>query len=232
MDTRRAILLIAGFGDNASMFDRLFDTALAGRYRLVPLNLPGFGAPALRGETTLATLADVVAARAREERAEIVVAHSVASLIASLATARPDSPLSRILSLEGNLTAEDAYFSGTAASFTDPLAFRAAFLSRLEGMSQSPVIPRYAQAVAEADPIALWQLGRDAALFSAARNPGEVLMAAGDACYLYNPANCPRSTLDWLAIHPLKRVLLHGASHWPSVDLPEMLAAAIVKVLA
>jgi len=231
MDRRRTILLIAGFGDNGSMYDKLLSTSLAARYRLLPLDLPGFGAPPRAGETTLAGLAEFVAKRAREEGAEIIVAHSVASIIAALAAALPQSPLGTILSLEGNLSPEDAYFSGTAADYDDPLAFRAAFLARLEGMSDDPVIPRYARAVAAADPTALWHLGCDARRFSAQKNPGEVLMAAGDVTYIYNPDNCPAPTLAWLDTHPMKRIRLDGASHWPSVDVPERLAAEIENVI-
>ena len=65
-DVRPVILLIAGFGDNASMFDNLNGTPLAARYRLEPLNLPGFGAPPLATETTLDALADVAGEEVRK----------------------------------------------------------------------------------------------------------------------------------------------------------------------
>ena len=122
--TRPTILFIAGFGDNASMFTGLRGTALEDAYRLLPLDLPGFGAPALRTQTTLQSLADFVAGKAKETGAEIIVAHSVASIIASLAAREPDCPITTILSLEGNITAEDAYFSGSAADYDDPNSFR------------------------------------------------------------------------------------------------------------
>ncbi len=50
--TAPTILLVAGFGDGAEMFERLADTPLADRFRLVSINLPGFaGTPRLETGT-------------------------------------------------------------------------------------------------------------------------------------------------------------------------------------
>lgn len=229
---RPAILLIAGFGDTSEMYSALLQTPLARSFRLLPTDLPGFGAAALE-TTSLQTLAHRVAEVARHEKARIIVAHSVASIVASLAAAQPDCPLQQILSLEGNLTAEDAYFSGTAADHDDPLAFRTAFLARLDDMAKdNPVIARYREKVARADAQALWDLGRDARRFSGETAPGETLLAAADVTYFYNPVNCPQASLDWLLGRKVRQVVLQGASHWPSVDQPERLAAEIEAALA
>lgn len=231
-ETRPAMLLIAGFGDNASLFDALFGTALDHEFRLIPLNLPGFGAPRLEQDTTLEALADTVAEAARKTGARVIMAHSVASIIASLAARLPDCPLDTIVSLEGNITAEDAYFSGTAVNYDDPLAFRAAFLARLDGMAAtSSVVARYRDNVAKADPLALWHLGRDAGDFSAKQVPGDVLRETRQVCYLFNPPNCPQPTLDWLARTPMVQSLLPDTSHWPSVDQPALLASETLRIL-
>jgi pimeloyl-ACP methyl ester carboxylesterase len=231
-EPRPAMLLIAGFGDDASMYSSFGNTPLAETYRLLPLNLPGFGAPALEERTSLDALGRVVADAAKAADATVVVAHSVASIIASLAAQLPDCPLNTILSLEGNLTAEDAYFSGTAANYDSPVDFRAAFLERLDKMAaDNPVIARYRERVSQADPPALWQLGSDARRFSDRNIPGEVLSKAAQVTYFYNPDNCPEATLRWLDDNPMDRVLLEGASHWPSVDQPHMLAERISETL-
>lgn len=229
--SHRRILMIAGFGDNASMFDGLQGTALARRYDLLPFNMPGFGAPRLEGKTTIDALADCVAEEARRTGAGIVLAHSVASIIASVAL-RKSPLLDTILSVEGNITADDAYFSGTAADYDDPLAFRTAFLDRLDDMARtSDVIARYRDNVARADPAALWELGRDARRFSETTHPGEFLLSAGTVFYFYDPPNCPSSTLDWLRSHPVDKHRLTGASHWPSVDAPALLAGKCAEAL-
>lgn len=228
---RAGIVMIAGFGDNASMFDGLSDTALARKYTLIPHNLPGFGAPPLAGETTLDALAEALAAEARRTGAKIVLAHSVASIIASLALGK-DRPLEVILSVEGNITADDAYFSGTAANFDDSASFRTAFLARMAEKGQtSPIFARYHDEVAKSDPQALWQLGRDARRFSEAKHPGEVLTASGKVSYLYDDPNCPQSTLDWLQSNDIYRRRLPGASHWPCIDAPDLFSTECLKAI-
>ena len=228
-----AILFVAGFGDGAEMFAALAETALAARYRLLPIDLPGFaGTPAIDGPTSLDALAEIVHDHAVREHARIVVAHSVASIIASLAARRHGSPIDTILSLEGNLTASDAYFSGTAADYADPRQFRDAFLRRLDDMADSrPIFRRYREIVGRADPQALWDLGCDARRFSQAHVPGELLRETDTVWYLYNPDNCPPSTLEWLRGNPINTIKMDGASHWPSVDQPDRLAQNILDAL-
>ena len=216
----------------AACFDGLLGADFADHVELLPLGLPGTGAAApLPGETTLHALAEFVAAKAAEHNATIIVAHSVASIIASLAVQRTDCPLAAILSLEGNLTAEDAYFSGTAADYDNPASFHEAFLARLDGMAMTPVLARYRAQVAQADARSLWELGCDARRFSEQQHPGETLMNTGSAVYLYNPDNCPGRSIEWLERSNLPRLVLDGASHWPSVDQPELLARTLREAL-
>ena len=224
------MILVAGFGDNRSVFDPLLKTKLAQCYNLAAIDLPGFGSPPLAGRTTLERLAECLDAEARRRGATIVLAHSVASIIASLAAMRTGSPIDTIVSLEGNLTADDAYFSGMAAAFDNAADFRAAFLGRLAELARSdPNIERYRAAVSNADAQALWELGVDAHAFSQARTPGEVLAQTPRVLYFYNPANMAPASLKWLETSSLKRVTLPHASHWKCFDQPELLAEHVVE---
>lgn len=224
------VLMIAGFGDNSSMYEPLLETTFAQAHELMPIDLPGFGAAALEGETTLKALADFVAAQAKKCGAQAMIAHSVASIIASLAASAEGSPLKRIISLEGNLTAEDAYFSGRAAEFEDPESFRDWFLPRLAKKAESDaILGRYAGQVARADPQALWELGCDARRFSDEHHPGERLRDAADVTYVVNPENCAEASMTWLGGSGLARIDLPGASHWPTIDKPLALAKAIAQ---
>lgn len=229
---RPTIILIAGFGDDSSMFAGLSETRLAEAYDLIAIDLPGFGAPKSPTEATLDSLGKFISAKAKECGAEIVIAHSVASIIASLAANESGSPITTIFSLEGNITAEDAYFSGTAANYDDPNKFKSAFLARLEQMSESQsIIKRYHGVVSKADPIALWQLGNDAHRFSAEQVPGELLISSANAIYVYNPDNCPESTLEWLGENSIKKVILDDATHWISVSQPDLLSEKILSAI-
>ena len=232
-DALPAILFIAGFGDDSSMFIPLSETELASRHRLVMVDLPGFGnAAPLEVSTTLEALADVVYDLANKERTQVVVAHSVASIIVSLAARRSSSFIDTIISLEGNLTADDAYYSGTAADFDNAADFRRAFLARLDELAKSQqIIARYRSIVAKADPEAMWELGCDVRRFSATYVPGDILAETNRVCYLYNPENCPKASLEWLQGHPIPRLRMDGPTHWASVDQPRLVARNILEAL-
>ena len=227
------ILFVPSFGDGAELYALMHQTVLWFRYRLLAIDLPGFaGTEPLDGPTTLEALADVVHGIASDAGARIVVAHSAGSIIASLAARRPGSPIDTIIALEGNLTADDAYFSGTAADHATAAAFRQVFLDRLDEMAHTqPTVQRYREIVAQADPQALWELGCDVRRFSETQVPGDVLRETAAVCYLYNPANFSPATLDWLRRNPLPTIRLDGASHWPSIDQPDRLAQRILEAL-
>lgn len=229
---KQKVVCVAGFGDNGSMFSPLLSTELAEEYTILPYNLPGFGALPLNERTTLATLAASLSRFCSSVNATVVVAHSVSSIIATLAAQEASSTIERILSLEGNLTSEDAYFSGTASNYNDPISFRTAFLSRLERMvEEQPIIERYMSVVLTADPQALWELGNDAFLYSQRHVPGDELGRAAKVIYFYNPDNLPQASIKWLNESELPKVKLEGASHWPSIDKPNLLSEKLREAL-
>ena len=233
VDTLPAILFLPGFGDDSSMFIPLADTEMAYRHRLVMVDLPGFGnAAPLKVPTTLEALAEVVHDLADKERTQIVVAHSVASIIASLAARRSPSFIETIISLEGNLTADDAYYSGTAADFDIAADFQRSFLARLDELAKNQqIFARYRSVIARANPVAMWELGCDARKFSATNVPGDVLVETSRVCYLYNPVNCPKASLEWLQSHPIPRLRMDGPTHWASVDQPCLVARKILEAI-
>lgn len=228
------IICVAGFGDNASMFDRLTDISQSNSICFLPINLPGFGSDTFSsGTTTLDRLADIVCDEAKNSNTDAILAHSVASIIASKAAAKENSPIKTILSLEGNLTAEDAYFSGTAAKFDSPEDFRKSFLHRLDDMARGDsIIERYRRAVEISDPQALWELGCDTNRFSSTHVPGDLLMQSSHSVYFYNPKNLPSVSRDWLDKEKLCRIELPNTSYWASVDRPDLLVEKVAGAMA
>ena len=151
-------------------------------------------------------LGEFVDEKARAVGASGILAHSVASIIATLAAQRQGSPVTTIISLEGNLAPEDAYFSGTAAQYQNPEDFRAAFLARLGEMAKGqPEVARYKAQVETADPQALWELGCDANAYSESNVPGDALNKAAQAVYIYNPENISPSARQWLQKNAFNR---------------------------
>ena len=227
------MLCLAGFGDDATLFEPLLQTELARKVDVWPIDLPGFGGVDALKETSVRSLAQFVASEVQRRQAKVIMAHSVASIVATVAVESLHAPLPLIVSLEGNLTVDDAYFSGLAADFEDPTQFKAAFLEKLAKIDdERGVIARYRARVATSDPQALWQLGRDAKSFSLQQAPGERLRRSADVVYIYNPENCPAASLKWLAAQPLDGVVVDGASHWATIDQPGSVAKAVMAALS
>ncbi len=103
-----------------------------------------------------------------------LVAHSVASMIAVAAAPRLGVDFAGLFAIEGNLTADDAYFSGRAAAFDDPHLFKQRYLDDIWTMAQAQQgLRRYFAAAVAADPVALWQMGCDARRSSVSDGPGQ-----------------------------------------------------------
>lgn len=222
---------VPAFGDDSGAYLPLAGTSVIERFRLVLTELPGFGGTEpLTGPTTLEALSAYVAVLAERENAEIVMAHSVGSITASLAARRAGGLIKTIISLEGNLTPADAYYSGAAADFSDAEDFKATFLKRLEAIQRDDAgVARFRKAVARADATALWRLGCDARSFSDKADPGAVLCESARVIYLYDPDNTPPQTQQWIAAHDIEAHKLDGVSHWMMCEQPAMTAAAIIR---
>lgn len=216
------------------MFESLGSTVLGERYLLVGVDLPGTGRSLpLNEPLTLHKAAALVAGVAQQEESSVIVGHSVGSIVASLAASAPGSQIRSVLSIEGNLTLADAYFSGSAAKYSSAALFREAFLARLDDMAtDNPTISRYRHQVALADPQSIWELGTDTHRWSQVYHPGEVLTSsATDIHYLYNRANTPADSLEWLADQTIPQHELDGASHWKAVDQPDLMAHHLLAAL-
>lgn len=228
------LLFLHGFADCSLTFAPLFDTPLAEHFRLVAIDLAGFGAsPRQDNVLTIAQHAEDVVALARSLPAAGrigLVAHSVASMIAVEAAPRLGERFGGLFSIEGNLTSEDVYFSGRAADFDDARSFKQCFLDDLWNMAQTRhILRRFFAAAVLADPIAMWQLGRDARRMSTGDAPGQAYRRVRPSLYCWSPGNMPETTKQWIAKSDLDQHRLANASHWPTVDQPNETARAIAS---
>jgi pimeloyl-ACP methyl ester carboxylesterase len=226
------LILLHGFADSGNVFAALLDTPIADRFRLVAVDLAGFGAsPPQDGIGRIADHARAIAALAGGWPGRVgLVAHSVASMIAVEAVAHLGERFAGLFSIEGNLTAEDAYFSGRAADFDEPETFRQNFLDDLWALAQTNVVMRryYASAVS-ADPVAMWELGRDARRLSVGDDPGRAYQRIRPSQYYWSRASTVDTTARWIEQAKLDQRQFSDASHWPMIDQPERTAGAIAS---
>jgi pimeloyl-ACP methyl ester carboxylesterase len=228
----RTLILLHAFADSGLAFTPLFATPLADRFRLVAPDLAGFGAsPPRHNVRAIADHAEAVGALvgSRPMPGPVgLVAHSVASMIAVEAVPRLGARFAGLFSIEGNLTAEDAYFSGRAADFADPFTFKMRFLDDLWTMAREQlVLRRYFAAAMLADPTAMWEFGHDARRRSIDDRPGQAYRRVRPSLYYWSPATTLESTQRWIAQSGIEQRQFTDASHWPMVDKPENTAGAI-----
>lgn len=227
----RTLLFIHALADCGLAFTPLFETALADSFRLIAVDLPGFGASPLRHDVlTIAQHADAVVALARSMSSAGpigLVGHSVGSMIAVESARRLGNQFGGLFSIEGNLMAEDAYFSGRAADFEDPHAFKQRFLDDLWNMALAqPILRRFHGTATMADPIAMWSLGRDARRLSVGDAPGQAYLRVRPSLYYWSPRNTADNTRGWIVRSGAAHDQFSG-SHWPTVDQPAVAAQAI-----
>lgn len=230
----RLLVLLHAFADSSEAFLGLFATSLAKRFRLVALDLPGFGAsPGQDGIMTLADHADTIVSvvRSLDTTGPVgLVAHSVSSMIAVDVARGLGERFGGLFSIEGNLTAEDAYFSGRAAEFDDPQEFKRRFLEDIWAMAQARLeFRRYFAAASVADPLAMWRLGRDARRLSVDDAPGRAYSRVRPARYYWSRENTTEASRRWIERSGLDHAQFANASHWPMVDQPKATAQAIER---
>jgi pimeloyl-ACP methyl ester carboxylesterase len=133
-----------------------------------------------------------------------------------------------LFSIEGNLTAEDAYFSGRAADFADAFTFKLRFLDDLWTMAQEQLsLRRYFASAYFADPQAMWELGRDVRRKSVSDEPGQAYRRIHPSLYHWSQTSTVEATKRWIVQSGIAQRQFADASHWPMIDKPEDTARAI-----
>jgi pimeloyl-ACP methyl ester carboxylesterase len=228
-----ALWFVTGFGESGFSYLPLFATALAESHRLMVPDLPGFGvSPPRPGIDTLAALAGVVVhlVNALTPGGRVgLVGHSLGSAIAVRAAESLRDRLLGLVSIEGNLTAEDAYFSGRAVGFAEAQSFKQDLLAHVWklGGEGGLAFRRYFASLAMADAESLWQLGLDAARSSAGDALGLAYRSLpARKLYCWSEASTQAVTAQYLRAHRLEHHRYPGG-HWPMVDAPDDFAEVI-----
>jgi len=227
------LMLLAGFPDNGYLFEPLFSHELAKRYRLVAIDLWGFGASPRRDDAgTVADHARALTALITSyvpERPIGLVGHSIAAAIWVQAAAALGDRVGGLFSIEGNLTPDDAFFTGKAADYGDPHDFKRNFLEQVWELGlSSNTMRRYYAGATVADAVAMWNLGRDAKRISVGNEPGQSYKEmAQPSLYFWSKESTPEATRAWIERSGIANQLYTGAGHWPTIDQPEVTAKAI-----
>jgi pimeloyl-ACP methyl ester carboxylesterase len=226
------VWFVHAFADSHLCYREAFAHLTSDRIRILAFDLPGHGAslPRPRGltiEEAAEVWSDLIGSLS-PSRPVVLVAHSMAGIIATRVAERLPSPPALVISIEGNLTLSDAYFSGRAAGFDDPGRFYAWFRAKIEQMAKTDEsLRRYATSVALADPATLWSLGRSVL---DCRAPGaDYLNLTCPSIYYWDPASTTGDSRAFLERHRLRDRRMAGFGHWPMTQAPARFYAAVAE---
>ena len=129
------LVLIHAFGDSGHCYEQVIAHPSLLGYRLIVPDLWGFGGSPARSDTQ--TVGEYSAALIRLIRSVCpnqsvgLIGHSIAGSMAVQVAEQIAPRVSGVFSIEGNLTPDDAMFTGKAADFEDARAFKAHFLAEI-----------------------------------------------------------------------------------------------------
>lgn len=131
-----------------------------------------------------------------------------------------------VISVEGNLTSADAYYSGQAAQYGDSETFYSVFLATMGELARDKKIPTdYCECLRVADPHTLWTLGRSVVSYS---EPGRAFATLPcPKVYYWDEASTLLESRRFLAQGEIMQRQFSGVGHWPMSTSPVSFYAAL-----
>ena len=218
------VWFLPGFAESHLCFRDAFKHRISKEVRIILFDPPGLGASPARPEgITIKDCAiiwkDLIDSISQCKKL-VLVAHSVAGIIATETAAILDRVPSLIISVEGNLTASDAYFSGQAVNYNSPFDFYHNFSNSILNLVNKGDVPMsYYASLHFADPNTLWTLGRSTRDYSEPGNNFQKLECP--AVYYWSDETLSSESKAFLKANDLTNQKMDGLGHWPMNKSPE-----------
>jgi len=218
------VWFLPGFAESHLCFREAFKHRISKEVRIILFDPPGFGASPARSEgitiKDCATVWKNLINSISKYQKLVLVAHSVAGIIATETATILDRVPSLIISVEGNLTTADAYFSGQAVNYNSPFDFYQNFSnSVLDLINKGDVPMSYYASLQFADPNTLWTLGRSTQDYN---EPGiDFQKLECPTVYYWNDETLSSESKEFLKANDLNNKKMEGLGHWPMNKSPE-----------
>jgi len=227
------IVCLPAFADSCRSWRPLV-SALSDRCEVVVVELPALGRPGrLPVGPTVTEIANLIAGILRQVWATPVtlVGHSLGSAVAVRAAPQLDGQCQAVVSIEGNLTADDAFLTGQAAGYADPDEFKTSLAAQIDQLVTAGRAPAsFAESVRAADAATMWALGRDVVLQSSDDGFGhEFLRLTCPRLYVWSRATTSQASQDFLHAQAVPHHELGIAHHWPWIVDPAAIAGHISR---
>jgi pimeloyl-ACP methyl ester carboxylesterase len=159
-----------------------------------------------------------------------LVAHSFGSVIATLICENLNEKVTGFISVEGNLTQADSYFSGWAGQYEDGEVFQQDFKKLLKYKSdERPEFEYYFASATIADPKALILLGKSSRNFTKNEDAGNRFLALQcPKLYIWGDVDTPAITRDFIINKSINNYLFKGHTHWMMKEDPDLFYSKLI----
>ncbi len=221
------IWFIHGFGGSSLAFRKLFSTNLKNHFNIFVPDLPGHGNSPFQAEITSLesvshALTELINCVSKNKKIYLVT-HSIGSIIGTWVAQKLKHRIGGYLCIEGNLTKEDAYFSGLAVQYETAQQFYDEYFKRIFDMAkENDAFKKYFASVCHAHPEAMMGWSKSSVIHSSIEQSGNDFVSLDcRKLYYWGKENTPAQTQEFIKSSSLPNKVFSNSGHWPMIDQPD-----------
>ncbi|MFH1724644.1 MAG: alpha/beta hydrolase [Elusimicrobiota bacterium] len=242
------IWFLHGFGESGLCFREAFEAGRLKGHSLFAPDCPGFGAsPAPAKPPTVKdsarTIEGLIRRFSRGKRL-VLVGHSLGGILGTYLCESLGRNVLGFVSVEGNLTRADTFYTSQASGVRDPVSWKREFCraillrSHAQGREDRAMI-RYLASLMMADPRAFVSWGRSCVSETGRTKSGDRFLALGcPRTYFYGRRSIPPATERYLRERltgggpTVPAVEFRASGHWPMYDETEVFYKRLSEFIA
>ncbi|MEL6193678.1 MAG: alpha/beta hydrolase [Bacteroidota bacterium] len=220
------IWLIHPFGESGLCYLHVFESDLVKKYNLFVPDLPGFGVSPNYGKPLgVGKLVDVLKSLIEKNspnRNLYLIGHSVSGIIVTELIQKLQQEVNGYISVEGNLTTADSYYSSLPIHHSKEDFYRIYLDSVREHAKTRADFQRYLASVRFADVDSLYELGKSTEGLIRDNQAGKAFMSLDcQKLYIWGDKDTPVETVEFIRENDVPNILLKGVGHWPMVEVAD-----------
>jgi pimeloyl-ACP methyl ester carboxylesterase len=218
-DAKSDIFIIHGFGESGLSFANALESEVAKQNNIWITDLPGFGASPYQNkfisiEDYISHLIALIKATATTQNI-FLVGHSFGGVIATILCERLEKAKG-FISIEGNLTQADSYFSGWAGQYDDGIKFQQDFKKLLFDKAKTrPEFEHYFASATIANSNAFIVLGKASRILTKNEDAGKRYINLNiPKLYLWGEVDTPLITQQFIENNKILHHCFKNKTHW------------------
>ena len=225
--TRANVWYIHGFCCSGHLYENVFDSVLVDDFSIYMPDFPGFGAtPPVSPPHTVADsallLSDLIR-RVGGDRPVFLLSHSLGGIVGTETALTLGRSVRGYVSVEGNLTRQDAFLTGLSVDFDDAGAFYDHLAGIFLPMAQAdPALRRFAAGFLSADPDSVLAWGKSCAEATGETQAGDTFRTLEiPTLFVWGEKSLPEMSREYIERHGMNHLSFANAGHNVMVDEPE-----------